>query len=43
MYGKIDKAILYGIVSWGHKCAHPDFPGIYTRVSAYVIWINEIK
>jgi V8-like Glu-specific endopeptidase len=30
-----------GIVSSGIGCGDPDFPGVYTRVSAYTNWIHD--
>lgn len=33
---------LTGIVSWGYKCGSRDLPGLYSKVSAFVGWINQI-
>lgn len=30
---------LVGVVSGGNGCGNPEFPGIYTKVSAYIDWI----
>ncbi|TMS04316.1 Neurotrypsin [Larimichthys crocea] len=34
--------VLTGIISWGHGCGNPSFPGVYTRVSRFLRWIDKV-
>ena len=39
--GSEKKIIQLGIVSFGNGCARKGFPGVYTRVGAYVQWLRQ--
>ncbi|CAG0880597.1 unnamed protein product [Cyprideis torosa] len=40
-FSENQKPLIVGITSFGHGCGRRWFPGIYTRISSYLQWIQE--
>lgn len=40
--GEAGRWVLTGVISWGHGCGDPSYPGVYARVSRYLPWIQQV-
>lgn len=40
--GESGRWVLTGVISWGHGCGDPSYPGVYARVSRYLPWIEQV-
>ncbi|XP_036428468.1 neurotrypsin [Colossoma macropomum] len=40
--GEAGRWVLTGVISWGHGCGDPSYPGVYARVSRYLPWIEQV-
>ncbi|XP_046396916.1 venom protease-like [Ischnura elegans] len=42
MWPRGDQYYVIGVVSYGFRCAEPGYPGVYTRVTAFLDWIESV-
>ena len=39
---KLFRHVIIGVTSYGTGCAHPDYPGVYARVTEVKSWIESV-